>query len=399
MLVQVMLWVDRSISDETLPRWVATTVESGRVILSTVAGGLIASITLLLSLMLVAIQLGNSQFSPRTLRDWIGDRVQQRTIGVVLGTTVFCLLALRRIRDLSDVESLAPDVTVLVAVALGVLSLVAVVYSVDHLADSLRVGAVAGRVAEDTRTAVREQGSLLRLAGSDTVLTGATHAASPDSELAAAVESTTDGWVQQISVETILDHLPEGATATVAAQLGDYVFESAPLLWVVPEPEAEEIELLRSAFAVGDSRTMQQDIGFGILQMVDVALRALSPGINDPNTANDMIGFLGSVMLSLWEQPLGPRQISRDGRTVHTADLTHSDYLHAAFDQIRRHSTDLDVAATAIRTLQTLRSETERRDLAGPVRPIDEVIDQIVAQVEASDALDFDKRAIRALVS
>ena len=95
-LSQSMLRIDRSWGDDDVPDILRTTVDSARSILTAISGGLITSITLLLSMMLVAVQLASSQFSPRTLRNWIGDRSQQAAIGFVLGTTVYCLLILRR---------------------------------------------------------------------------------------------------------------------------------------------------------------------------------------------------------------------------------------------------------------------------------------------------------------
>ncbi len=401
-LAQLMLWVDRAIGDDPIPRALETTVGSGRAILSTIAGGLIASITLLLSLMLVAVQLGNTQFSPRTLRDWIGDRTQQMTIGIVLGTTVFCLLALRLTRSFAEGEAQTPHATVLVAVFLGVVSLIAVVRSVDHLADSLRVGSVAGRIARETIDLVRDEDRLIRLAHPAMApvagISPSERAAIPDE--AVPVEADTSGWVQQIDEAGLMQALPEGATALLVATLGSYAMRGTPLLWVWPPPTDEQsFGEIRNNIAIGDTRTMQQDIGFGILQMVDIALRALSPGVNDPNTANDLIVHLGEVMLALWETAAGTRRITTDGRTLIRTDLDHADYLSAAFDQIRRYGAgDIDVAATMIQTLLTLRSEVARRDLPGPVAPIDHVIEQIVDTVEASNAMQDDKDRIRALI-
>lgn len=95
------LAIDQRLDGAWLPRTLQTTVDSARAVLSTIAGGLITSVTLLLSLMLVAVQLASSQFSPRTLRSWLGDRAQQVTTGGVLATAVYCLMVLRATRRLS----------------------------------------------------------------------------------------------------------------------------------------------------------------------------------------------------------------------------------------------------------------------------------------------------------
>jgi uncharacterized membrane protein len=154
-LVQALLWIDRLLTTTELPDWFETTVESARAVFAAIAGGLITSTTLLLSMMLVAVQLASSQFSPRTLRNWLGNRNVQNAVGFVLGTTVFCLLALRSARSFDEDETaVVPHVTVLVAVALGVLSLVAVVRTVDHITHTMRVGSIAGRVTSETISVV-----------------------------------------------------------------------------------------------------------------------------------------------------------------------------------------------------------------------------------------------------
>ena len=149
-LSQLMLRLDDRLGDDDVPDFLRTTVDSARSILTAIAGGLITSITLLLSMMLVAVQLASSQFSPRTLRNWIGDRSQQAAIGFVLGTTVYCLLILRATRTFEDGDPLTPNASVLVAMVLGIGSLVAVVRSVDQLTNRLRIGSVASRILDDT---------------------------------------------------------------------------------------------------------------------------------------------------------------------------------------------------------------------------------------------------------
>jgi uncharacterized membrane protein len=401
---QAMLWVDAQLGEDALPTSLETTADGGRAVLSTIAGGLIASVTLLLSLMLVAVQLGNTQFSPRTLRDWIGNRTQQLTIGVVLGTTVYCLLALRRTRIVDEGTGALPHLTVLLAVGLGVLALVMVVRSVDHLADSLRIGSVAGRLKRETIELVRSKNRVSaygRPAATPAPDIESAASGSPRDGRARPIESNESGWVQQIDEEALVEALPDGAGCHVAAGLGVYVSAGMPLAWVTgvtDELEAEVCDAVRAAVAIGDTRTMQQDVGFGVLQMVDIALRALSPGVNDPSTANDIIVHLGEVMIAVWELPAGGRRRQLDHRELVTPDLDHAGHLHAAFDQIRRHGAeDMDVATTMVRTLFAIRQEAIRRRLEGPIDPIDEMLDLVLAGVEASNALEADKASVREL--
>ncbi len=399
-LSQATLRLDAQLDGDQLPAVLQTTVESARTMLSALAGGLISSVTLLLSLMLVAVQLASSQFSPRTIRNWIGDKTLQRAIGVVVGTVVYCLGILRETRTLSEGNALTPHLSVIVAVVLGVVSLIAVVRSVDHLTNRLRVGSVASGIMNETVAMIESDERLSPVETPTRVLPGASELdPSPPSD-ATPIVAGKSGWVQQVDEKAILAATPKGSTVYIATAVGSYAFPHAPLAWVAPnrDPDDECIGAIRDAIALGDSRTMQQDIGFGILQMVDIALRALSPGVNDPNTANDLIVHLGVVLLALWERPIAGRVEKDDGRTIVRDNLTHSDYLHAAFDPIRIYAVaDPQVAATMVRTLATLSSETQRRGLHGPIAPIDEVIKQIISDVSSSDLSAYDKQLVTKL--
>lgn len=400
-LTQLTLQADRQLNGSDLPAVMLTTVEGARSMLSTIAAGLIASVTLLLSMMLVAVQLASSQFSPRTVRNWIGDRTLQRAIGLVLGTVVYCLLVMRETRTISEGQALTPHLSAVVAVVLGVFSLIAVVRAVDHVTDRLRIGSVASGIMKQTLGMV-ESDQRLTVAESPAIVPAFRPTASELERKppagALAVTAQEPGWVQQIDSEAILAAAPHGSTVHVTIAVGAFAFPNAPLAWISPHPGGDEdgcLETVRAALAIGDARTMQQDIGFGLLQMVDIALRALSPGVNDPNTANDLIVHIGVVMLSLWERPIAPATQEKDGRTLVLNDLEHGDYLHAAFDPLRLYGTaDPQVTATMIRTLSALHSETKRRDLPGPLGPVEEVIAQVLDAVEGGDLSGYDKSTV-----
>jgi len=397
-VAQVTLLIDRELSGQQVPQLFATTVDSARSVFTAIAGGLITSITLLLSMMLITVQLASSQFSPRTLRDWLGDSYLKHTIGLALGTTVFSLLALRSTRSFGeDGGEIVPHTSVILAVVLGVVSLFGVVRSVDHVTQSLQIGSVARRIAADTIAVVMsgaevEAGQRPTQAPSagDPRATGDGIGSSNDAEFpddAVAIEAPASGWIQQIRPASILERLPEGATGYVAVPLGAFVPNGTPLMWVSPPPPSEDpcrVELL-DAFAIGDTRTLQQDIGFGLVQLTDVAVRALSPGVNDPSSANDLIVHLGDVMLAVWSQPMADAETRHDGRTLVRRHPLHEEHLRRAFDPIRRYgSTDPTVMSTLVRTLRMVVAEVERRDLPGPVEPLNQMIADTVDGAESA---------------
>ena len=380
-LVQVLLIVDRSLEDQSLPTWFETTVDSARSVFAAMAGGLITSITLLLSMMLVAVQLASSQFSPRTLRDWLGNRTLQHAIGIVLGTTVFCLFALRSTRDFGDDgDRVVPHVTVLVAMLLGVISLVAVVRAVDHLTHSVRVGSVAKRVATET-IGVLDRADDVPAEQAPELLPAAEPSNAEERldipSTAVAIETSTSGWIQQIDEDAILAALPDGGTAYVPVSIGGFVPDRAPLVWVDARSSIDDTcrERVRESLAVGDSRTMQQDVEFGLVQLTDIAVRALSPGVNDPTTACDVTVHIGNVLLAIWTREVPPT-VRRDGdRRVVAVRPTHAAYLARSIGPIRRYGAqDPEVLSSIVTTLGLVRAETIRRGLPGPIVPLDDAI-------------------------
>jgi uncharacterized membrane protein len=436
---QLILLIDRRISDggNDLPALLATTIDSARAVLGAIAGGLITAFTLLVSMMLVAVQLASGQFSPRAMRNWLSDTVLRRTVGLVLATTVFCLLGLRSARDLGD-DSIVPNVTVVVAVVLGVACLVAVVRAVDHVTTSLQISTVAKRISDETIAVIEAAGR--RHGGASPRVTPAARRAPlergsyertrpehpPIPAHAIVVEAGRCGWVQQIDATSLAEALPSESSAWIVVTHGAYVTSNSPLAWVeLPsdrgnqrsdthrdthsdqEPDqhddqAEEQHAdaiasgVRAAFALGDSRTMQQDIGFGIAQLADIAVRALSPGINDPQTAEDITRHLAEVLLALWAHDDEPSIVEEDGRTIRSEPAEKREHLLAGFDPIRRYGrSDPKVMLTLLRTVIEMRSEVIRRELPGPIKPFEDLVDDLVTTVDDTTWLERERLELR----
>ncbi len=389
-LSQVTLVIDRQLDGESLPNFFETTVDSARAILGAIAGGLITAVTLLVSMVLVAVQLASGQLSPRTLRNWLGDRILQRAVGVVLGTTVFCLLGLRSARQLGDDLSIVPSTTVLVGVVLAIVSLVYVVRAIDQVTTNLQIGTIAQRLTDDTISTIRANGATRGAAPRRAPLA---HDRRDDPDDipgdAISVEADAAGWVQQIDTDQIVEVSPQGTTVWVVVTHGGYAMSRSPLAWVSGLPDRSDsdrnddhdddrgrdeiVDDIRNCFALGPSRTMQQDVGFGMAQLTDIAVRALSPGVNDPQTARDLTMHLGEILREVWTHERATETIDEDGRIVHRTVATHEQLLRAALDPIRHHGRhDPDVLRTLAGMLTSLRSEIERLDLPGPVEPIDE---------------------------
>ncbi len=377
LLSQVTVAIDRSIADDFLPGIFQTTVESSRSILAAIAGGTITSASIVFSLTLVAVQLAASQFSPRVLEGFLSDRFQQLVMGTVVGTFSFSLLVLREVSDeIGDESAFVPQLSIAVALVLALASLLAVLASIDHTAKGLRVGTVIDRVMNRTVAVVESvlanndaNGELLldaptrvKPAVADVALPAVTD---PPSH-ARLVLAPRTGWVTGLQADQIAEAIPRDSTALIVAAVGTYVVVGTPAIYVWPCTEdqfATLVQKLDEVIRIDDERTLQQDISFGILQLSDVALKALSPGVNDPNTAIEVLQRLGVVVTTLYRHKLGPARTEYEGRVVlRPTEPSLEDYVRQAFEPIRRYArTDHLVLSAMAQTISAIIEDGRRR--------------------------------------
>ncbi len=413
-LSQLTVQVDRSMADGALPSWFQVTVESSRSILSAIAGGTITAASIVFSLTLVAVQLAASQFSPRVLRGFLGDRFQQLVMGTVIGTFSYSLLVLREVRTVPEGagEAFLPQVSVSVALVLAVASLIAILGSIDHTAKGLRVGAVADGIVESTMRVIdqlpergsgQSSGTLMDapgVASAQPVPTSDNPENEPPEE-ARVVWAPRTGWVTGLQTERLLEAVPEGVTVLLSAAVGTYVVRGTPIAHVWPgDSDALDgvVDALPQVLLIEDERTMQQDISFGILQLNDIALRALSPGVNDPNTAIEIIVRLGAVVTELYRRDLPP-EVTDDGgrRILRPSDPRRGDYVEQSFEPVRRYGRhDPRVLEVIVETIESIIDDSRRR--AGGDTEIEPLVRQLRLMYGEIGELvtEEDRRRVRA---
>jgi uncharacterized membrane protein len=386
---QLVTWIDGRVGPEDLPNFTDTTVDSARAILSAISSGTIGAASVVFSLTLVAIQMSSSVYSSRVLRSFLRDRFQQHMIGILLATFTYSLLVLREVRaPIESVqqggEAYLPRLSVFIAVVFAIGAVLALLASISHTSQTLRSSAV-------TRQLVTELVGLIEETypdRNDDDVDGPGPEASPENggtddpaeqgrshvptwvdppEPGVVLTAVHRGWVQQISLRAIRDELDEGSAVRLDVSVGMYVYEGSPLLTVWPPPSTHGLETrmkaLRGAFAVGEQRSLQQDVAFGFIMIEDIANRALSPGVNDPNTASAVIEQLGEPVLAALERRLHHLQLLVDGcRFTRSSVFSYSDVVVAAFNQIRHFSTDQPTVQLAlVRTLVRVGDELIRR--------------------------------------
>ncbi|MBG6191130.1 putative membrane protein [Arthrobacter sp. CAN_A212] len=293
--------------------------DAGRAILEATAGSLITATSLTFSLTVVTLQLASSQFSPRLLRTFTGDRVVHATLALFLGTFAYALTVLRTVRSGDDGdEPFVPHLAVTLAFLLAIASIIGLVFFLAHLAREIRVETIMRKVHQETSGTIRRVYREERGA-QPPVFPVAPHAA-------VWIGAPRSGFLTGIEEETLLAAaVKHRAIIRVDAQVGSSLVEGIPAAagWVrsgEPSMGAETVHEFRDdvagAFTCGFERTAVQDVAFGFRQLIDVAAKALSPGINDPTTAIHVLGHTSALLCELTQRDLGPRVLHDDDGLV-----------------------------------------------------------------------------------
>lgn len=292
--------------------------EAARAVLQAIAGSLITVTSLTFSLTVVTLQLASSQFSPRLLRTFTADRFVHATLALFLAAFAFALAVLRSVRDeVSGSTAFVPEISVTVAFVLAIASVVGLVLFLAHLAREIRVETIMRRVDRETRDTID------RVFPKNRRVADAVPAPQPGSFLIPAVSS---GFLTSLDKDRLLAAAVNfGAVVRIDRDPGSSLVEGVPFATAWPlemgaghGPDARE-ELCReinAAVATGFERTSVQDAGYGFRQLVDVAVRALSPGINDPTTAVHVLGHLSALLCRLVDRNPGPEQVRDDDGRV-----------------------------------------------------------------------------------
>ena len=340
LLAATTLLLDSSLAGSSLPEWVyAGGADGARALLSTVAGSMVTVAGVGFSITIVALVLASTQFGPRLLTLFMRDLISQVTLGTFTATFTFCILVLRTIRGPDEGgDPFVPQVAITVAIGLTLLSVAALVYFFHHVAVSIQAPKLVAAVARDLDRAID---ALVPQAFGDPGPAGA-----PDEVPAvgrdAVVAATRSGYVQVMDDARLLGlAVKHDLCIRLATRPGLFVVRGNPVLIARPRERVtdEVAAAMRSTLIVGDARTPEDDIEFSVRQLVEVALRALSPAINDPFTAMSAVDWLGAALARLagTEFP-GRYRYDADGRLRIVADVsTFGGITHTIFSRIRHY--------------------------------------------------------------
>ena len=332
-----------------------------RAMLLAITGTVVTVIALVLGLSVVALQLTSTQFSPRLLRNFLRDRPNQVALSVFLATFAYCGALLFSVGVGPEPEAY-PRVAVNLAIVLLFASMAMVVYFADHLSHSLQVEAIMRRVEGEALDVIRDSPTDVDM--------------DPPSPPDWAVEIPADssGYVQTTHPELLLPLAIEyGVGVALTTGVGQHIADGSAiaLIWTPsPDDPVPDLEKFEGAFdadvGIGFERTQQQDSAFGIRQLVDVAVKALSPAVNDPYTAVQAIHHMTAIFGALARRPLGPR-VARDPEgpaVVVVPSRVFGQYLAKMCGLVRRYGSSEPNVMTALLRLMDHCAQIARSDPA-----------------------------------
>jgi uncharacterized membrane protein len=309
----------------------------------------------------MTLTLASTQFSPRILISFVRDRTTQWTLGIFLGTFCYCMAALPAARSLP--QPFLPAATVTGAMFLAVVCVGWLIFFINHISHAISVNQIVDRIARDTELVIddympdpreRFQTEVVEVdpVGVETLIL-----------------SRRSGYIRFIDLDRLLELAKaHHVCVCVERRVGHFVPEGLPLMTVSPGERmtADFAPDLLAVFDIGPTRTLQQDAEFGVIQIVDIALRAISPAVNDPSTAISCIDQLSRILIR-WINRAPPR--SHLYAPAHVLRvimpwISPDGLLDTAFEQIRHYSeSDVAVSLRLLRAFDDIARTVADADL------------------------------------
>jgi uncharacterized membrane protein len=374
-----------------IPGWaISGSADAARQILTAIAAAIITVVGVVFSIVIVALTLTSTQFGPRMLRNFIRDRGTQLTLGTFVATFVYSILALGSVGQ-GDHGAFVPHITITVLLFLMVVDLAVLIYFLHHIAVQIQLPQVIAGIAGDLAKAIELQ------AGDPTVGADARYAALLIADMdgpGGDVAAPRSGYLQYIQHRTLVRIAAEkDAVIHLRYRPGHFLVQGHSYATVWPARAADQVsrELAR-AHATGPYRTLAQDVSFGVDQLVEICIRALSPAVNDTFTALTCIDWIGDSLCKVtgrWQ----PTSVYRDQAGVVRLIATQTTYerlVQRSFEKVRQAGRGMP--AVMIRQLDALAKIMERA-----TRPDDwELLLDQAAMIERLSAGTVDEESDRA---
>ncbi|MGX7896591.1 DUF2254 domain-containing protein [Tsuneonella sp. HG222] len=405
-----MVWLDRHGFSEALndTQWIVPArPNSASNMLTVIAGSMIGVASTVFSITIAAVAYASGTYGPRLLTNFMEDKGNQLSLATFIGTFVYALTVLRTVRAEDEVASNAadaasttlpgfvPQLSLLIAYGLMAVSVAVLVFFLNHVPSSIRINTVlegiGRRLLKGIRSSFPDENTGLK---------------APEAPKGGQqVRATRIGYVQIIDFEGLCD-AAQGHSARIALEVrtGDFVHRGSTLARMVPDDGSGDEEAqpyLEGCFSFGATRTPKQDSQFLIDELVEIGLRALSPGINDPFTAITAMHWLGAATAELGARELIKLDRDQDGkgdaadRVIPLPD-DFDHYLQRGFGAMRSavatsHTAALVMFDTLRHAAAPIEDERRRRLLA---QQGDLLIEQVRLNLQGPDLQDVEARYV-----
>ncbi|EIC20750.1 DUF2254 domain-containing protein [Thiorhodovibrio frisius] len=425
-LAIVLITLDTNIDLHLAARWpliFGTGAAGARGLLTTVASSMITVAGLVFSITLVALSLTSSQYSSRVIRNFMRDRVNQWVLGVFLGIFAYCLVVLRTIREGGAIE-FVPSLAVLTGLLLAFVGIGVLIHFIHHIATSIQASSIVAKAAQETLAAVDKLfppppdkcdhedkdgrvGENKKKRNHENGEGGCNEGKDEDGDQAldddladrlarqpwSPVPARKTGYIERVNADALLDVARSlDSILRMEHGVGDFVVEDTPLVSLLDSAELNETttDKLNAAFVISSQRTVEQDVAFGIRQIVDIALKALSPGINDTTTAVMCVDYLAAIMTRLTARRIGTGHGLDQGVVrVIACGQSFESLLSEAFDQIRQDAeTNVAILLRLLGALETIADLTASRDRRWLLR---EKVEEIAEAAERNIVAPHDR--------
>ena len=365
LLAIFMIWIDGRAPrlDVKLLDWLYVAGPSGaRSVLATIASSSITVASVVFSITIVALSTASNQFGPRLLPNFMQQGATQVALGTFIATFIYALLVLGRIPEPGSAEAL-PSLSVFVGMVAGIASFIVLILFIHHVATFIQAPRIIDDVARSLEQALDrifpEDVGHGRDCTSDKDITSRARAAE---ECRGRVSAPRSGYLQAVDAEGLLNAAREtGTVIRLLARPGDALIEGAACAEIhgSGDPPESLAGRIREMLVIGPQRTQTQDIEYAVDQLAEVALRALSPGINDPFTAINCLDRLGTALARLAARTLPSAERADNDGTVRliVRPYTYAGIVEAAFSQLRESARTN--ATVALRMLDIIRRVAE----------------------------------------
>lgn len=383
-VIWVDLWLDERALD-VFPESLRLGVEGSRGILVAIGGSVLAVAATTFSITMSVIATASSTYGPRLVRNFMADRSNQRVLGLFVATFVYCLMVMRRVQGADDGVTFVPHVAVYGALVLALVSVAALVYFLHHISDVIQVSTLIRRVRTELERAVD---AVYGSGAEDRV------AAGPLGAAGAVVLAPRSGFVTSIDAPTLARAAEGVGVAELTATPGTHVMAGESLARVRGS-EDEMSRLVVEHVHIGDTRTPAQDVGFAVQQLLEMAVRAVSPSTNDPYTARNVVEELASGLVPAMRHP-APGAGWPDGEGVVRVIWpvpSGPELVDLVFDDLRNYAASDPAVVHA-----SLRLAARIARVAGPdtVTRLHEQVDALLDRAAAEGVPEIDLGRLRA---